>query len=185
MSPGAFKQRRGSSFGFAKRSVIYADCRCELTSAWPSRALSYHDIILSAAVFRPSRHCRLLHRRDPAHAGVCCTFPVESSLLHCCGTDVLPKEGTFHFRPALVNNGGSFQMIRFLRKNVNFIRDFWRSRFAVKLSHFGGIPSDGDAASAAHLRRNCRKSSACPKRAKGEASLTPWAGNAYKARSLI
>jgi hypothetical protein len=135
MSPGAFKQRRGSGFGFAKRSVIYADSRCELTFAWPSRALSYHDIILSAAVFRPSRHYGLSHRRDPAHAGVCCTFPVESSLLHCCGTDVLPKEGTFHFRPALVSNCGSFQMIRFLRKNVNFIRDFWRSRFAVKLSH--------------------------------------------------
>jgi hypothetical protein len=30
---------------------------------------------------------------------------VESSRLHCSGTNVLSKEGTFCFRPALVNNG--------------------------------------------------------------------------------
>jgi hypothetical protein len=44
----------------------YADCLCELTPAWPSRALSQEDIKLSAATFRPGRHFRLSRHRDPA-----------------------------------------------------------------------------------------------------------------------
>jgi hypothetical protein len=121
-SPGAFKQPRGSASALAKRSVICADFRCAPTSTWPSRALSHDDIKLSGVAFRPGQDCGLLRRRDPTHAGVCCTVQVESSRLHCSGTNVLSKEGTFCFRPALVNNGGSFHMIRFFRACVNFFR---------------------------------------------------------------
>ena len=128
VSPGAFKQLRGSSFAFAKRSVIYADSRCELASAWPSRALSHDDITLSAAAFWPGRRFRLSRHRDPAPAGVCHIVPVESSLLHCSGIDELPKEGTFCFQPALVNNGGSIRMICFFRACVNFFRYILRPR---------------------------------------------------------
>ena len=105
----------------------YADCLCELTPAWPSRALSQDDIKLSAAAFRPGRHFRLSRHRDPA-VGVCHTVPVESSLLHCSGIDELSKEGTFCFRPALVNNSGSIRTIRFFRACVNYFRDIFRRR---------------------------------------------------------
>ena len=77
----------------------YADCLCELTPAWPSRALSQENIKLSAATFRPGRHFRLSRRRDPARVGVSHTVQVESSLLHCSGIDELSNEGTFRFRP--------------------------------------------------------------------------------------
>ena len=60
--------------------------------------------------------------------GVYQIVQVESSLLHYRGTDELPKEGTFCFRPALVHNGGSIRMIRFLRACVNFIRYILRRR---------------------------------------------------------
>ncbi len=126
--PRCIQAAAGLCFGFAKRSVIYADSRCELTYAWPSRALSHDDIALSAAAFRPERHFRLSRHRDPAHAGVCCTVQVESSLLHCSGTDELPKEGTFCFRPTLVSNGGSVLMFRFFRACVNFFHYILRPR---------------------------------------------------------
>ena len=98
----------------------YADCLCELTPAWPSRALSQEDIKLSAATFRPGRHFRLSRHRDPAPVRVYHIVQVESSLLHFSGTDELPKESTFCFRPALVNNGGSIRTIRFFHTCVNF-----------------------------------------------------------------
>jgi hypothetical protein len=72
---------------------------CELTPAWPSRALSQDDIKLSAAAFRPGRHFRLSSHRDPAPVGVRHTVQVESSLLHCSGIEELSNEGTFRFRP--------------------------------------------------------------------------------------
>ena len=97
---------------------------CELTSTWPSRALSHDDIKLSAAAFRPGRLFRLSRHRDPAPVGVCHTVPVELSLLHCSGIDELSKEGTFGFRPALVNNSGSTRTIRFFRAGVNSFRDY-------------------------------------------------------------
>lgn len=92
----------------------------DLTTAWPSRVLPHDEFKLPATVFWPTRHCGLPLRRDPAHDGVCCTSPVESSLLHCSGTNELQKEGTFHFQPALVNIGGSITMLRYFRACVNF-----------------------------------------------------------------
>ena len=92
--PRCTQAAAGLCFGFAKRSVICADFTCELTSAWPSRALSRDDIKLSAAAFRPGRHFRLSRHRDPAPVGVCHIVPVESSLLHCSGIDELPKEAS-------------------------------------------------------------------------------------------
>ena len=68
---------------------------------------------MSAATFRPGRHFRLLRHRDPAPVRVYHIVQVELSLLRFSGTDELPKEGTFYFRPALVNNGGSMRTIRF------------------------------------------------------------------------
>jgi hypothetical protein len=99
---------------------------CKIEYAWPSRALSHDDIKLSAAAFRPGRLFRLSRHRDPAPVGVCHTVPVESSLLHCSGIDELSKEGTFCFRPALVNNSGSIRTIRFFRAGVNYFRDVIR-----------------------------------------------------------
>ena len=99
---------------------------CKIEYAWPSRALSHDDIKLSAAAFRPGRLFRLSRHRDPAPVGVCHTVPVESSLLHCSGIDELSKEGTFCFRPALVNNSGSIRTIRFFRADVNYFRDVIR-----------------------------------------------------------
>src|SRR2546423_14914953 len=96
--PRCTQAAAGLCFGFAKRSVICADFMCELTSAWPSRALSRDDINLLAAASRPGRLFRPSRHRDPAPVGVCHTVPVESSLLHCSGTDEVPKEGTFRFR---------------------------------------------------------------------------------------
>jgi len=69
-----------------------------------------------------ARHLKVSRHRDPAPVGVCHTVPVESSLLHRIGTDELSKEGTFRFRQALVNNGGSIVMLRFFRACVNFFR---------------------------------------------------------------
>jgi hypothetical protein len=99
---------------------------CELTSTWPSRALSRDHIKLSAAMFQPGRHFRLPHHRDPALIGVRYTVPVESSLLHFSGIDELPKEGPFCFRPALVNDGGSRPTIRLFRASVNYFREIIR-----------------------------------------------------------
>ena len=98
----------------------YADCLCELAPAWPSRALSQEDIKLWAVTFRLGRHFRLPRHRDPAPVRVYHIVQVESSLLHFSGTDELPKESTFCFRPALVNNGGSIRTIRFFHTCVNF-----------------------------------------------------------------
>ena len=120
----------------------YADCLCDLTPAWPSRALSQDDIDLSAATFRPGRHFRLSRHRDPAPVGVYQIVQVESSLLHYRGTDELPKEGTFCFRPALVNNGGSIRMIRFLCACVNFIRYILRRRSRPNARGRSGGPTE-------------------------------------------
>ena len=73
--------------------------------------------------FSPAGIFRLPHHRDPALIGVRYTVPVESSLLHFSGIDELSKEGTFCFRPALVNNSGSIRTIRFFRAGVNYFRD--------------------------------------------------------------
>ena len=131
--------------------MIYADCRYELASAWPSRALSHVDIRLSAAAFRPGRHSWRSRHRDPAPVGVSYTVPVESSLLHCIRIDELPKEGAFRFRPALVNSGGSIIMFRFFRACVNFFRFILRPRCrpgaSVAPTEPGGIPRGGNARS--------------------------------------
>ena len=139
---------RSSSYGallrLPKRSVIYADSQYELTSAWPSRALSHVDIRLSAVAFWPGRRFRLSRRRDPAPVGVSCTVQVESSLLLCTGIDESPKEGTFCFRPAPVNSGGSIIMFRYFRAYVNFfpfiLRPRCRPRASAILTEPGGIP---------------------------------------------
>ncbi len=102
--------------------MIYIDTLYELTSAWPSRALSHVDIRLSAAAFRFDRHFCPSRHRDPEPVGVNQTVPVESSLLHCIGIDELAKEGTFRFRPALVITGGSILMFPYFRAGVNFFR---------------------------------------------------------------
>src|ERR1700730_13779235 len=106
--------------------------RYELTSARPSRALSHVDIASSAVAFRPGRHSWLSRHRDPAPVGVSCTVPVESSLLHCIGTDELSKEGTFRFRPALANNGGSILLFPLFSASVNFFRYILRPRCRSK-----------------------------------------------------
>jgi hypothetical protein len=150
--PRCIQAAAGLGLRLCEAICICADFRCEPTSAWPSRALSHDDIKLSGVAFRPGQDCGLLRRRDPTHAGVCCTVQVESSRLHCSGTNVLSKEGTFCFRPALVNNGGSFHMIRFFRACVNFFRynsrPICRTIASSTLTGPGGIP-DADASSAA------------------------------------
>jgi hypothetical protein len=135
--PRCIQAAAGLCFGYAKRSVICADSEYDLTSAWPSRALSHVNTTLSAAAFRPSRHTWLSRHRDPAPVGVSYIVPVESSLLQCSGIDELPKEGTFRFPPALVNNGGSSLMLPFFRACVNFFRDILRPRCRPRAS---GIP---------------------------------------------
>jgi len=42
----------------------YADCLCELTPAWPSRALSQEDIKLWVVTFRLGRHAHVAGRLD-------------------------------------------------------------------------------------------------------------------------
>lgn len=142
--PRCTQAAAGLSFGFAKRSVICADCRREPKPAWPSRALTHVDITLSAAAFRPGQHSWLSRHRDPAPARVSYAVPVESSLLHCVGIDELSKEGTFRFRPTLVNNGGSIRMLHFSRACVNFFRYILRPRCrsgaSSTLTESGGIP---------------------------------------------
>ena len=117
---------------------------CKIEYAWPSRALSHDDIKLSAAAFRPGRLFRLSRHRDPAPVGVCHTVPVESSLLHCSGIDELSKEGTFCFRPALVNNSGSTRTIRFFRAGVNSFRDL-SDDLAQQYEHNRGVTNCDDA----------------------------------------
>jgi hypothetical protein len=148
--PRCIQAAAGLCFGFPKRSVIYADSRCELTSTWPSRALSHVDVTLSAVAFRPGRHSWLSRHRDPAPVGVSYTVPVESSLLHCIGTDELSQEGTFRFRPALVNNGRSILIFRFFRACVNFfrfiLRPGCRPRASSTQTESGGIRRGGRCA---------------------------------------
>jgi len=81
-----------------------------------------------------ARHIKVSRHRDPAPVGVCQTVPVESSLLHWVGIDELSKEGTFRFRHALVNNGGSLPMFPFFRTSVNFFRTILRRRFRAGAS---------------------------------------------------
>jgi hypothetical protein len=69
---------------------------------------------------------------------------VESSLLHCSGIDELSKEGTFCFRPALVNNSGSIRTIRFFRAGVNYFRDY-PTTLAQQYEHNRGVPNCDDA----------------------------------------
>jgi hypothetical protein len=76
-----------------------------------------------------ARHIKVSRHRDPAPVGVCQTVPVESSLLHCVGIDELSKEGTFRFRHALVNNGGSLPMFPFFRTSVNFFSHYFGATF--------------------------------------------------------
>jgi hypothetical protein len=98
--------------------VIYADSRALSGHAWPSRALSHVKIKLSAVAFRPGRHSWLAR----ALVGVSYAVPVESSFLHALELNELSKEGTFRFRPALMINGGSIQMLRFFRALSIFFR---------------------------------------------------------------
>ena len=86
---------------------------------------------MSAATFRAGRHFRLSRHRDPAPVRVYHIVQVESSLLHFSGTDELPKESTFCFRPALVNNGGSIRTIRFFHTCVNFYSRRCRTNASV------------------------------------------------------
>jgi hypothetical protein len=71
-----------------------------------------------------------LRARDPALVGVSYAVPVESSFLHALELNELSKEGTFRFRPALMINGGSIQMLRFFRA----LSIFFSLNFAVTLS---------------------------------------------------
>ena len=138
-SPGALKQLRGSAS--ALRSDLYAD---------PLGLCGRYRTSIS--------RCRRW-RFGPA-VGVSYTVPAESSFLHCIGTDKLSKEGTFRFRPALVNNGGSIRMLRFFRALSIF------RYFAATLSPQNVIPShrigwDSEGAAVRTplpiLKRNCRK----------------------------
>src|SRR5437016_11055812 len=79
----------------------------------------------------PAGFLELSRHRDPAPVGVRHTVPVESYLLHCSGIDELSKEGTFCFRPALVNNDGSMRMIHSFRAYVKFF-----GTAAATLSHY-------------------------------------------------
>jgi hypothetical protein len=85
-------------------------------------ALSHVNIKLSAVAFRPGRHSWLARHRDPALVGVSYAVPVGSSFLHALELNELSKEGTFRFRPALMINGGSIQMLRFFRALSIFFR---------------------------------------------------------------
>ena len=136
--PRCIQATAGLCFAFAKRSVIYADTRYELTSAWPSRALSHVAITLSAVAFRPGRHSWLSRHRDPAPVGVSHTVPVESSLLHCIGIDALSKEGTFRFRPKSWEQRRKHRNVPLLPRRCQLFSLY----FAATLSPWSVIHSD-------------------------------------------
>jgi hypothetical protein len=66
----------------------------------------------------------------------------------------LSKEGTFRFRPTLVNNGGSIQMLRFFRALSIFFRYILRPRCRPRassiLTESGGIRGGGGVYGAAY-----------------------------------
>jgi hypothetical protein len=115
---------------------------------------------------------------------------VESSFLHALELNELSKEGTFRFRPALMINGGSIQMLRFFRA----LSIFFSLNFAVTLSPQNVIHSDrigwdsqggGDGCSAAYFGVQFPQARAiAAKLATRGASLTPLRPGAYKALSL-
>jgi hypothetical protein len=133
----------------------------DLTSTWPSRALSHVDITLSAVAFRPGRHSWLGRHRDPALVGVSYTVPVESSFLHCIGTDELSKEGTFRFRRGSCEQRRKHSNVALIPRIVNFFRQILRSRCRPRtpstLTESGGISRGAMRAPLPILRCNFRK----------------------------
>ena len=110
----------GLCFGFAKRSVRFADSLCSITAAWPSRKLSHQRANCRRRRFGPAGP-RLLRHRDPEPVGVCRSVLVESSPLHSGGRRMSErmKAPSASSRPP-VSTGGSARMIRLFQACVNF-----------------------------------------------------------------
>jgi hypothetical protein len=114
--PRCIQATAGLCFGFAKRSVIYPDSSANQHPLGPHGRYRTKISNCRRWTFRPDRYCRLSRHRDPEPVGVNCTVPVESSLLHCFAIDELSNEGTFCFRPALMNNVGNILMFPFFAR---------------------------------------------------------------------
>jgi hypothetical protein len=112
----------GLCFGFAKRSVRFADSLCSITAAWPSRVLSHQKADCRRRRFGPAGP-RLLRHRDPEPVGVCRSVLVESSPLHSGGRRMSErmKAPSASSRPP-VSTGGSARMIRLFQACVNFFQ---------------------------------------------------------------